>query len=222
VIEVAAPAGYRIWSASYDDTANPLLALEMRVLRKRLGPLSGCRLLDVAAGTGRWTGYAAEQGAQVTGVDLSPHMLAVAARKPSLAGRLAVADMRALPIADAAADLALCSFALSYVESVPATMAELARVARRVVVSDLHPTATAAGWSRSFRSGADVYSIRSYAHSFAEIENAATAAGLEKHWEVEASFGEPERQFFEAAGKGSQFSAAQQIPAIFVRCWGKP
>ena len=136
------------------------------------------------------------EGRAVIGIDLSPEMLAVAARKPSLAGRLAVADMRALPVGDAAADVAACCFALGYVESVMSTMAELARVARTVVVSDLHPVAVAAGWSRSFRSGSEVYQIRSYPHTLSEIDSAARAAGLEKRWERDAHFEGQEKQFF--------------------------
>jgi SAM-dependent methyltransferase len=221
VIEIAAPEAYRLWSSSYDDSTNPLLALELRVLQERLNPSPGQRFLDVATGTGRWAEFAASQGASAIGFDLSESMLAVAARKPSLSGRLAVADMRALPVGDPIADVVICSFALGYVESVAATLAELARVARVVVVSDLHPAAVAAGWSRSFRSGLEVYRIRSYPHSFFEIDSAARAAGLEKRWETEARFEAPERHFFQAAGKAHEFAAAQQIPAIFVRCWAK-
>ena len=33
---VSAAEGYRIWSSEYDRTLNPLLALEMRVIRERL------------------------------------------------------------------------------------------------------------------------------------------------------------------------------------------
>jgi ubiquinone/menaquinone biosynthesis C-methylase UbiE len=219
VIEIAAPEAYRLWASSYDDTANPLLALETRILRERIRPTRGCRFIDVATGTGRWATYAAAQGAVVTGLDLSPDMLKIATGKPLLSGRLAVADMRALPIADAAADLAVCSFGLSYVETIDSVIAELARVARKVVIADLHPMAVRAGWARSFRFGPQVYRIRSYSHSFASIERAAKDAWMENLWEVEASFGTPEERFFQASGKQDLFVAAQQTPAIFARCW---
>jgi SAM-dependent methyltransferase len=219
VIEIAAPEAYRLWSSTYDDTANPLLALEMRVLSERLRPARGCRFIDVATGTGRWATYAAAEGAHAIGLDLSPDMLKIAAGKPLLSGRLAVADMRDLPIADAAADLAVCSFGLSYVESIHSVIAELARVARKVVIADLHPMAVRAGWARSFRFGSEVYRIRSYSHSFASIDRAARDAGMEKVWEVEASFGMPEERFFLASGKQDLFAAAKQTPAIFACCW---
>jgi len=220
VIDMAAPEAYQLWSASYDDTLNPLLALEMRVVRDRLDLRPGCVLIDAASGTGRWGLHARAEGAEAIAFDVSPGMLAIAAARDSLAGRLAIADMRAIPVADAAADLAICSFALSYVPSVEETIAELARVARSFVVSDLHPLAIAAGWSRSFRCGAQVYRIQSYAHSLPSIEKAARDAGMEKRWELEARFGTPEEHIFRAAGKEERFRRAREIPAIYAQCWG--
>lgn len=222
VIEIAAPEGYRLWSAAYDDTANPLLALETRILRQHLHPLVDRKVFDVASGTGRWAVYAASQGAQVLGIDLSPEMISVASRKPSLSGRLSVADMRCLPFADASADLAICSFALGYLESVRETLAELARVARQIVVTDLHPLAAAAGWARSFCVQGQAYRIKNYTHSLADIDVVARGAGLKKLWDLEARFGAPEQHFFTAAGKHELFRTAQQVPAFFAKCWSRP
>jgi SAM-dependent methyltransferase len=222
VIDIAAPDAYRLWSSCYDDGLNPLLALEARVLRGRLDILPGRRLLDVAAGTGRWAAYGHSKGAHVICFDASPEMLAIAAAKPGLRGRMALADMRAIPFADGSADLAVCSFALGYLDSVCGVMTELARVSRRIVLSDLHPVAVAAGWSRSFHSGAHGYRIRSHSHSLSSIAKAAEAAGLLKQWELEAHFGAPERRIFRAAGKSGRFDQLQQIPAIFAHCWGRP
>jgi SAM-dependent methyltransferase len=219
MIEIAAAEAYRLWSASYDDELNPLLALEMRTLRERLNLIPGNRFLDVAAGTGRWAAYAQSQGVRTIGFDLSPEMLARAVGKPTLRGRMAVADMRAIPIKDGSVDLAVCSFAIGYVESVRTTLAELARVARRVVVTELHPLAVVAGWSRSFRSGSKVYRIQSYPHSSDSIERAARDAGLVKEWELEARFGAPEKQIFRKAGRDEQFFKVQFIPAVYARCW---
>lgn len=221
MIRVEAREGYRIWSAEYDRSPNPLLALEMRVVRERLGDLKGWRVVDVAAGTGRWMDCVAPDAAWVLGLDTSPEMLACAANRELPAGRLVVADMRAIPLAAGTADLAICSFGLSYVESPADAIREMARIARRLVVSDFHPAAAAAGWSRAFRSGDQVYEIRTFVHALAKVDEAARAAGLKLHWEDEAHFGLPEEALFQAAGKGAWFASAQKIPAIFTRCWGK-
>ena len=77
-----------------------------------------------------------------------PEMLLEASRKPGLAGHLGVADACHIPIADGAADLTLCSFALGYLASPHQAIAEMARISRkggRVVVTDLHPRALSRG-----------------------------------------------------------------------------
>jgi ubiquinone/menaquinone biosynthesis C-methylase UbiE len=221
VIDIAAREAYQLWSSTYDETANPVLELEMRVLRPLLNSLAGQTVIDVATGTGRWAAYARTHGAIVIGFDLSPAMLRVASAKPLLSGRLAVADMCNIPLPDGFADAAICSFALSYVESPCAAIAEMARVARRIIVTDLHPMAVAAGWSRTFRSDGRVYRIATRAHSLAATEKAFRSAGFEKRWEVEARFGAPEQPFFRAAGREELFIPAQRIPAIFAECWTK-
>ena len=58
VLPVTVKDAYRFWSVSYDDDPNPILALERRVIRERLGALSGKCVLDVATGTGYWLAHA--------------------------------------------------------------------------------------------------------------------------------------------------------------------
>jgi SAM-dependent methyltransferase len=216
---VPAAEGYRLWSAEYDRGPNPLLALEMRVLRERVAPLAGRTFLDAGTGTGRWMKYAAIQGARVLGIDLSGPMLSVAAEDGKLSGRVVLGDLRSLPFADFAADIAMCSFALSYLDSPAGVLSELARVARTVIVSDLHPAAMDAGWTRSFRAGDRVYEIEHFRHSARDLDDAARAAGLERKWSVDAAFGEPEREIFNAAGKPALFNAVCSLPAIHAACW---
>jgi ubiquinone/menaquinone biosynthesis C-methylase UbiE len=216
--------GHRIWSASYDDDPNPLLALGMRVLSERLGPLHALSVIDVACGTGRWMSAALSEGANVAGIDLCDEMLVAAARKPALKGRLALAQADRLPFADGSADLALCSFAMSYFPSASRALAEMARVTRRggrVVVADLHPGANEAGWKRAFRSGDSVYEIEHHSHSAAYLNAAAEQAALDQAWQADAHFGEPEREIFQKAGKDSVFAQARGIPALRVICWKK-
>ncbi|HEY1946555.1 MAG TPA: methyltransferase domain-containing protein [Bryobacteraceae bacterium] len=216
--------GHRIWSASYDDDPNPLLALGMRVLSERLGPVHGLRVIDVACGTGRWMSAALSDGANTIGIDLCDEMLAAAARKPALKGCLALAQADQLPFANGGADLVLCSFAMSYFPSASGAIAEMARVTRRggrVVVADLHPGANEAGWKRAFRSNDSVYEIEHHSHSVAYLEAAAEQAALEQVWQTDAHFGAPEREIFQKAGKDSVFAQASSIPALSVICWKK-
>jgi malonyl-CoA O-methyltransferase len=223
-VRVSPLEGHRIWSASYDNGPNPVLALDTRVLSKRLGCLKGLRVVDVACGTGRWTTFAQSQGAEVIGIDLCREMLAAAACKAAISGRLALAHAAELPIRQGVADLVLCSFALSYFPSAAAAIAEMARITRpggRVIVSDLHPHAVRAGWERSFRSGDQVYAIdhRNHAIRFAYL--AAERSGLTLDWELSARFGVPEREIFQRAGKEPAFLELSRVPAVRLLAWIK-
>jgi ubiquinone/menaquinone biosynthesis C-methylase UbiE len=216
---LTATQGYQIWSDYYDSDPNPLLALESRVLAPRLEPLDGRSVLDVATGTGRWMSYAASRGARPTGLDISPEMLGVAARKPRISGRLALGDARALPFRSGSVDLAICSFALSYLPFATAAFGEMARVARRVIVSDLHPEAMLAGWTRSFRSDGQSWRIEHYYHGLANLDRIAQAAGMKLQWTAEAAFDLPELPIFELAGKRHMFAEVSRTPAVFAASW---
>jgi demethylmenaquinone methyltransferase / 2-methoxy-6-polyprenyl-1,4-benzoquinol methylase len=91
-------------------------------------------VVDVACGTGLVTRELVRRwGCRVTGVDQSPEMLAGArARIGAASGRVELLEGRAeqLPFADAAFDGLTCTYLLRYVEDVPATLTELARVLR--------------------------------------------------------------------------------------------
>jgi SAM-dependent methyltransferase len=211
-------AAYRLWAATYDTDPNPLLALERRVLLEHLIVTRVTRVLDLATGTGRWLEYALGKGAHGFGIDLSSEMLAVAARK-GMAGRLVQSTLSALPFPNDFADLAICSFALGYLRSPELAFREMARTCHRVIVSDLHPEAVQAGWVRSLRAGESKYQVSTHHHSRALLNHCAKAAGLRPAWQLEPRFGEPERELFLRAGKGSAFDATQQVPAVLISCW---
>jgi ubiquinone/menaquinone biosynthesis C-methylase UbiE len=218
---ISALEGYRLWAESYDEADNALLALEMRALSARMEDVAGYRILDAGSGTGRWMQLAQSRGARVFGVDACREMVLKAERKPGLGGRSALADIRSIPIQDDAVDLSLCSFTLGYLPSPGPTLRELARVSREVIVSDLHPGAALAGWTRSFRAGDRVYQLHHYEHSIAEIDHCARSAGLFRQWRVEASFAEPEREIFRRAGKDKLFDDACRVPAVLITVWRK-
>ena len=211
--------GYRLWSAGYDEGPNPLLALEMRVLSQRLGALDGLRVLDAGSGTGRWMAEAASRGAQVFGIDTCREMVLKAGRKPGLRGRSALADIRRIPLPADAFDLSLSSFTVGYLPFPGPAFRELARVAGRVIVSDLHPEAARAGWTRSFRVGNRNYEFVHYEHSIEELDGYAQSAGLVPEWRIEAAFAEPEREIFRRAGKEEAFEKTRNTPAVMISSW---
>ena len=213
--------GYRLWSVHYDETPNPLLALEMRALSERMGDVSGRRILDAGSGTGRWMNWARSRGAHVFGVDACREMVLKAERKPGLAGRSTIADIRSIPLRDRAVDIAICSFTLGYLPSPGEIFAELARVSQRLIVSDLHPDAVRRGWTRSFRAGNQVYELLHFPHSIAALDNCARKAGLVPEWRTAAPFAEPEREIFRRAGKENMFEEARLISVVLITVWRK-
>jgi len=100
-------------------------------------PADGHRVLDVASGTAAVAIELAraERGRTIVGVDQSPEMLAAGRERVANAGlseRIELREARAeeLPFADGEFDALTFTYLLRYVDDVPATLRELARVVR--------------------------------------------------------------------------------------------
>jgi malonyl-CoA O-methyltransferase len=215
-IPVSAAEGYALWAETWDATASPIVALEERVLRPWIEGLRSRRAIDVGCGTGRWC---ARLGA--IGVDASEAMLQQAANKGALAGRLAAADATALPIADGAADVVLCTLTLGHIAEAGRALREFARVLERggtLVMSDFHPDAAAQGWRRTFRHNGQVYELENHAYGMDPLRS-AVAGELTCLECREERFGEPERRVFERAGRPELFDAACARPALLLTRW---
>jgi demethylmenaquinone methyltransferase/2-methoxy-6-polyprenyl-1,4-benzoquinol methylase len=87
-------------------------------------------VLDVATGTGLVAAQLLRRGFAVTGVDLSPEMLAVARRRFGDRVELINASAEALPLASESFDHLTVTHVLRYVADPGATLAELVRVVR--------------------------------------------------------------------------------------------
>ena len=95
-------------------------------------PLDGRAVLDLASGTGDLAFLAADAGAQVTALDLTPRMIALArdrsARRTATAPRFLVGDMMALPFPDAVFDIVTTGYGLRNVPALAGAIAEVRRV----------------------------------------------------------------------------------------------
>jgi SAM-dependent methyltransferase len=91
----------------------------------------GDRVLDVACGSGAVALAAAAAGAEVTGLDIAPSLLAAAAERATAMGvavRWVEADMTAMPEPDASYDRVLSAFGAMFAADPVAMAAELVRV----------------------------------------------------------------------------------------------
>jgi malonyl-CoA O-methyltransferase len=214
---VPAGKGYALWAATCDATPSPIAALSDRLLLPWLDRCHPRRPADIGCGTGRWT---ARLGA--IGIDASPPMLAVAASKPGLHGRLVVADAAALPIASRSADLVLCTLMLGYAPDPVSVLRELARILEpggTLILTDFHPAAAAQGWRRTFRHDGQVYELETHPYTLEQLRDAAPGLALREC--LEAVFGEPERAVFQQAGKPELFEAVRHIPAVLLTLWSR-
>lgn len=144
-----------IWAlGEYDRIADSLTASTDQTLRvAKVRP--GEKVLDLATGTGITAIAARERGASVTGVDLTPELLAVARTKAKAEGYDDVdfreGDIEALPFADASFDVVLSTCGHMFAPDQPKVAAELARVTRpggRTVFLAWTPEGGLGGWFR--------------------------------------------------------------------------
>jgi demethylmenaquinone methyltransferase/2-methoxy-6-polyprenyl-1,4-benzoquinol methylase len=134
----------------YDFITGFLSYGQDRRWKRRLIALAGVqptdRVLDLACGTGDLLFGAAAHARQAVGLDITHHMLVLAARRDVKArptgvaparpagvgrpvtGRLVTGDMLALPFASARFDVVTTGYGLRNVPDLPAAMAEIHRV----------------------------------------------------------------------------------------------
>jgi ubiquinone/menaquinone biosynthesis C-methylase UbiE len=123
----------RVWNR-YAPTYDRQIAFFERVQfaggREWLGARARGRVLEVAIGTGRSLPFYPAD-VDLTGVDLSTEMLAIARRRAAEEGRavaLVEGDAERLPVDDASFDTVVCALSLCSIPDPAAAVAEMRRV----------------------------------------------------------------------------------------------
>jgi SAM-dependent methyltransferase len=217
---ISSREGYALWADTWDSTPSPIVALEHRHLLPWIESLTHRLCVDVGCGTGRWT---AQLGG--LGFDASPEMLAVAANKPGLRGRLAAADAVALPIAGGTARLVLCCLTLAHIRERDAAMGELVRIIApggTLIITDFHAAGAARGWKRTFRHDGQLYELENHPYTLDDLRRTAEGLGLRLEDFVDATIGESEREIFHRAGRPELFNAATETPSVLLTRWTRP
>lgn len=132
---------YRAWRSS--ELGQITDRIEEALILRLIGPAKDARVLDIGCGDGALCARLAALGADVTGLDADPHMLA-AARERARQARAAFAcvrgDVRALPFADDTFDVVVAVTVLCLVSDAALAVREMARVLRpggRLVFGEL-------------------------------------------------------------------------------------
>ncbi|QNE36371.1 class I SAM-dependent methyltransferase [Leifsonia shinshuensis] len=121
---------WRKQAATYDRKVGRAEQTMLAGSREWVGARASGRVLEVAVGTGRDLPYY-PAGIELTGIDLSPEMLAIArarAAEQGIAAELREGDAEALPFADATFDTVVCALALCSIPRPAVAVAEMARV----------------------------------------------------------------------------------------------
>jgi malonyl-CoA O-methyltransferase len=177
---VSARDGYDLWSETYDQTPNPVVAMDSRYTIKLLAPRRGELILDAGCGTGRNLQALKDAECRPVGIDFSIGMLSVGARKhPGVP--LALADLHeALPFASDSFDAVLCGLIGEHLNDLTC-VTEFHRVLKprgRLVFSAYHPAMAEAGKEANFELAGVEYRLGAVRHNVDQYEAAIAGAGF--------------------------------------------
>jgi ubiquinone/menaquinone biosynthesis C-methylase UbiE len=135
-----------MWGSGPYQRVTETIADIHELVIERLEPRPGLRWLDLACGTGAVAERAAARGAEVTGVDLAPALVATARERAAELGLeidYRVGDCEHLELPDASFDTVSSTCGVMFAPDHVATARELARVTRtggRLVLANWTPT----------------------------------------------------------------------------------
>lgn len=172
---------YDLWADGYDAQDNPMVMGARQIVRAVLSDFAGLAVVEFGCGTGRNLEALLRGGAaRVAGVDLSPGMLAHArGRVPDAA--LIEGDFAAAHVPPGAFDAALFCLALEHAPDLGAAFAAARRALRAggyALAVEIHPDLAAAGTGAHFERDGRTIRMPTFAHTRADYETAARAAGF--------------------------------------------
>ena len=180
---VDAREGYDLWAETYDETPNPVVAMDARYTLDVLGPRPGERVLDAGCGTGRHLGPLLRARSNPVGVDFSRGMLELARRSyPEVP--LALADLqRQLPFESQRFDAMLCALIGEHLDELPLALREMHRVliaGGRLVFSVYHPEMAAVGKEANFERSGVEYRLGAHRYTIEDYTNLLDEACFEE------------------------------------------
>jgi SAM-dependent methyltransferase len=122
-----------VWSAGAFEEVADTIADAHAAIVAALAPEPGDEFLDVGCGAGHVAELAAQTGAHVTGIDLSPRLIDVAKQRAHAGGfhiHYSVGDAENLDVEDTSFDVVASCFGMIFAPDHAAAARELARVTR--------------------------------------------------------------------------------------------
>lgn len=93
--------------------------------------VQGMKLLEIGCGTGHWSRFFSENGFEVSGIDISEHMIERAQSKGVPNAMFQIADGQSLPFRDGSFDVAAAIATLEFVADAESVVQEMARCTRK-------------------------------------------------------------------------------------------
>jgi len=175
---------YQIWSKQYDTNDNKTRDLEAKALQETLSKINFEDVLEFGCGTGKNTIWLQHQAKQITAVDFSEAMLAIASEKvKSTNTQFVIADInKPWDFTNEKFDLVTYSLVLEHIENIDTVFEKIDSVTKEqayVYISELHPFKQYAGSKARFTTEAGEQFVTCYIHNISDFLNAAKKFNLE-------------------------------------------
>jgi SAM-dependent methyltransferase len=178
---VTAREGYDLWANTYDQSPNPVVAMDSRHTMSLLDPQPGQKILDAGCGTGRNLTRIRQAGAKAYGLDFSLGMLRVAKRAvPDVP--LVQADLQTeFPFRNAQFSAVLCAVIGEHLDNLALTLSQFWKALEPggwLVFSVYHPDLAEAGKEANFQLGETEYRLGAIRYTTADYFEMTRAAGF--------------------------------------------
>ncbi|GAB2531873.1 class I SAM-dependent DNA methyltransferase [Rufibacter soli] len=174
---------YNQWAEQYDSNRNRTRDLEAVSLRQTLACLQVERCLEIGCGTGKNTAWLQEIAQEITAVDFSEKMLAVARQKTQAEKvHFVHADItQEWAFAQGVYQLVTFSLVLEHIEDLPRIFRKVKAVTAPgslVYLGELHPFKQYMGTKARFDTPHGTQEVTCYTHHFSDFCQAASDNGF--------------------------------------------
>ena len=176
--------GYQIWSQQYDTNENKTRDLESMALQHTLSKFTFDKVIEFGCGTGKNTVWLQHRANQLTAVDFSDAMLAIAKQKvKSLNTQFVTADINTpWDFTNDKFDLITYSLVLEHIENIEAVFEKIVHISNDkafVYISELHPFKQYAGSKARFTTVAGEQIVTCFTHNISDFLHAANKYNFE-------------------------------------------